>query len=324
MAISTNELQRTISYAQTFALIRPLTGLGGDSANYPYEPAFTNADWVMQFILSPPFAWWWNRQTISFNITAGTQDVTVNLPTFGWLERANLTMGGVETVTVDAGGSDYVVGDILQIVQSTNSSAEVEVTAVSSGAVTAVEIINTGSGYTTDTALDTTGGSGSGCTINITVVNSGAQFSKELELRTNISTDTTQVEPVFIAPQFEAADGDVTFRILPAADQSYTVTLQYQNAAQLFSSLDQTWTPIPDYFSYLYNEGFLAKTYEQMNDPRFAFTFQTFLQHVIAANQGLTDSQINLFLDTQLSTAREQQSVGQKAQLSRIGRGRYQ
>src|ERR1039458_1826896 len=86
---STIQLQRTINRSQQMIRLSPLTFV----ANTDNDPAFSNADWVMQTILAPPFAWRWNRvestPTIpTFVTTPGITDYTVSLPNFGWIEKA--------------------------------------------------------------------------------------------------------------------------------------------------------------------------------------------------------------------------------------------
>lgn len=92
---STIKLSRTINTSSRFVNQAPLVFTGTN------DPAFTIADWVRGFILSPPFAWRWNRgvvpaitvQPFSQSTQAppvGGQDYTVNLPNFGWLEQAVL------------------------------------------------------------------------------------------------------------------------------------------------------------------------------------------------------------------------------------------
>ncbi len=85
------------------------------------------------------------------------------------------------TAAVNAGGTGYVVGDMLSIsetggVVEEGLSASVEVTAVSSGVVTAVKVYH-GGAYSTDptttTANATSGGTGSGCTLDITFADTG-------------------------------------------------------------------------------------------------------------------------------------------------------
>lgn len=74
--------------------------------------------------------------------------------------------------TPTAGGTNYVVGDILTCSVG-GTGARVIVTAISTtGAVTAIELVASGTvtGFTTGTGKATTGGTGSGCTIEITSV----------------------------------------------------------------------------------------------------------------------------------------------------------
>jgi hypothetical protein len=247
---STNTLQRTINVAQNFVRNAPLTFSGTN------DPALTIADWVRQFILGPPFAWRWNRQTATFTTTAPTtnsttgavtvyQDYEESIEQFGWLEKATVT--------------------------------------------------------------DNT-------TVSAPVVH-------ELEVVLNLGEETLQNLPTRIAARLDDGNGNITFRLMPPPDKVYTVTLTYQAAAPLFQNLSDTWAPIPDYFSNLYNTGFMAKAYEYLNDGRFAPMLTTFLRQVIAANGGLTDTQANFFLFDQTNIANTQQSMLQGAQMGRQGRG---
>ena len=75
---------------------------------------------------------------------------------------------GVLTVAVNAGGSNYVVGDFVTLT-TTGTNASAYVTGVSStGAVTSLQLAASGSGYSNGSS-NTSGGSGSGLTITITV-----------------------------------------------------------------------------------------------------------------------------------------------------------
>jgi hypothetical protein len=73
----------------------------------------------------------------------------------------------VLNATPTAGGTGYVVGDILAI---TGGTATAIVSTVASGVVTGVALVTTGSGYTAGTGNATTGGTGTGATLNITTV----------------------------------------------------------------------------------------------------------------------------------------------------------
>lgn len=83
-----------------------------------------------------------------------------------------INTGGITAVNSSptAGGTGYVVGDILTI-STGGAGGKVRVTAVAAGVVTGVELYAAGtSAYTTGTGKATTGGTGSGCTVNITSV----------------------------------------------------------------------------------------------------------------------------------------------------------
>lgn len=77
----------------------------------------------------------------------------------------------VVAVAVNAGGSAYVVNDVIVPTQTDASGATLKVTAVDgSGAITGLVILASGKGYSVATALLTTGGTGMGATVNITAV----------------------------------------------------------------------------------------------------------------------------------------------------------
>jgi hypothetical protein len=233
MASSTIQLQRTIQRSQQYARLEYLLF----AANTYNDPAFSNADWVMQTILAPPFAWRWNRtvkgtpSVPAFTTVVGQSDYKVSLPNFGWLEKA-------------------------------------------------VEYDPT-SGYA----------------------------AAELQVQLLLGEDTLPNQTSRIAAQYDDGQGNITFRIFPAADKIYNVVLEYQNAAQLFTSTAQTWAPIPDYLSFVFNEGFDFRTFAYLSDPRSQFSGQLFYQSLAQMSEGLSDSQRNLWLEDKLITLRETQKL---------------
>jgi len=236
---STKTLQDAVNYASQCVRMAPLTGVGG-IAN---QPAFAIGDWVRQFILAPPFAWRWNRNTTTYSLFQGTNYTAISPVTFGWLEKAYLTS------------------------------------------------------------------------------NSGAVY--ELEVSRNLVGDSTQNQPKQICDLTDDGLGDIGFVTTPAADQSYTVNLIYQGSAPNFVNLSDTWSPIPDYFFYLIETGFLAKTYEYLNHELFVPTMSMFVKQVIAANAGLADSQKNIFMEEFINSQREVQSEIGNSQAGRAGRGLF-
>jgi len=218
---STNTLLRSIGYAQQFIRNSPLTFSGNS------DPALFNADWVKQFILSPPFAWRWNRGAVQIDLVQGTQDYVVNVPTFGWMER-------------------------------------------------------------------------------VSMVNSAIQpQSWALTISNELTVETNQQVPTHISAQSDDGNGNITFRIFPVPDQSYTVNVDFQAQAPTFVSTSNTWSPIPDYMSYLYNQGFLAKAYEYLGDPRFGEAMTLFVRQLVACSEGLNEQQKNIFLNGKIDTLRE-------------------
>lgn len=227
---STIPLSRTIALAQQFVRNAPQTFTLPTVTN---DPAFSNADWVRQFILSPPFAWRWNRTESNITCVIGQTDYTVSLANFGWIEKAIITFG--------------------------------------------------------DNGDQTT----------------------ELEVVVNLAKETNPNLPTRISAQLDDDAGNITFRLSPAPDAAYVITLTSQKAAGQFVATTDFWSPIPDYLSYLINTGFQAKTYEYLGDPRFTVVMQQFLQSVVSANGGLSDTQKNLFISDRINTTREQLGIQQ-------------
>lgn len=234
-----NTLQRSLNIASIFIRSAPLTGIN----QVVNEPGLTIGDTVKQFILSPPFAWRWNRGVVSFSTSPGQQDYAQTINDFGWLEKA--------------------------------------------------------------------------------VANDGQGNIQELEIQLTLAADSTPNLPIRISPILDNNSGSITFRMLPVPDKAYTVTLVYQKQATLFSTLTDTWAPIPDYFSYLYNTGVQAYTYGYINDLRYIPTLQIFVKQVLAANTGLDDSQKNIFLADFINSKRDEMTQLGKSQGGNTGRGLF-
>lgn len=87
--------------------------------------------------------------------------------------RADVGAIAVLASAPTAGGSGYVVGDVLNITDA-GTGATARVTAIGgSGAVSALVIVARGSGYATGTGKVTSGGTGTSCTVSITTIGTG-------------------------------------------------------------------------------------------------------------------------------------------------------
>jgi hypothetical protein len=124
-----------------------------------------------------------------------------------------------------------------------------------------------------------------------------------------ISGETLPNQPTRLAKLLEDGSGNITFRLFPPPDKVYNIVVEYQRSATLFTSLTQTWNPVPDYLNYLFNEGFFAKAAEYSNDPRYMQAMQMFLTDLAANSEGLNESQRNIWLESKLNAVRQTAGV---------------
>lgn len=122
---------------------------------------------------NPEYDFWSQGEFSDYGITTN-----ISAKLNGW-ESLGVSTGariaaGVQAIssTPTAGGSGYVIGDVLTCSVG-GTGAQVIVTSISPGGiVTGVELVHAGTatGFTTGAGKATTGGTGTGCTINITTV----------------------------------------------------------------------------------------------------------------------------------------------------------
>lgn len=99
-------VQNTIDWAAPYVGFLPLN-IGTNN-----EPAMSNANIIQQTVLSPPFAWAWNRNYKTFSTVTGVQDYTVSMTDFGYLEKATTTQSAkyVELTVCDVLAPDSRLG----------------------------------------------------------------------------------------------------------------------------------------------------------------------------------------------------------------------
>jgi len=156
--------------------------------------------------------------------------------------------------------------------------------------------------------------------LNFPIVNGQPGQSIELEVEMVVAGDQLVNQPTRITANLDDDNGNITFRLFPAPDQAYILNIIYQKAAPKFDSLTETWYPLPDYMSYIYTQGMKALAYEYIDEEKYAFAFQMFLRQVTAANDGLTETEKNIFLSHQMITQAEQQNTMGTAQIARSAR----
>lgn len=144
--------------------------------------------------------------------------------------------------------------------------------------------------------------------------------SWELEPRLILPNNQDIGRPSHIAANLDDNEGNITYSLYPTPDKVYTVTVVYQKKPVMFTSLTQPWAPIPDEYQHLYNSGFLSWAYENIDDARFLPEYQKFIKSVIAASEGLTDSQKLLFLTEKLVEMRQSENAQMGPQQGRGSR----
>jgi hypothetical protein len=141
---------------------------------------------------------------------------------------------------------------------------------------------------------------------------------KEIEVRLGLAAESAVKRPSSVSAQLMETDGDVTFRLNTIPDQLYTLDGIYQKAPVLMSSMANTWSPIPDHLSYIYDWGFLSFVSLLTKDARFPIFGSRFTSHLLGAQEGLTALQRNIFLgnflEVMTQTGRAQMTTQQGVQ----------
>ncbi len=142
----------------------------------------------------------------------------------------------------------------------------------------------------------------------------------EIEVAQVLARDTNPNRPQKIAPILDDNAGNITFRIQPAPDQAYPVTLVYQKAVVLATSLAGNWAPIPDRYSFLYEQAMLGLMQGMYSSQLYVANMEMFFRQLVGAAEGLTDTEKAIFLEDQLRILRTAQSTGISVQQGKQSR----
>jgi hypothetical protein len=315
-ALSTTKILQTMEWAKKLNFGRS-SALG----NF-IEPAITSANIILQTILGPPFEWWWNNQTLSLITNPNTTPATItntvlnaNVATYTTQAAHNFNAGQLVIVIGSTNGAG--VFNVMNAIIASVPSATTFTVAIQSGNVGSAVDTGTATVNPQDYAV---AASQFGRIENASVQTLGASANwMQLEVKNSLALDSTLGRPRFIAPHNQDQLGNVTFRIMPAPDKAYPVSVHIQQAAQLISSVNSSWAPLPDFMGYIYNWGFLAMMYMFADDPRFATANQKFIAHLLSAAEGLDEQQKNIFLNNwNNTTATRQQRMQQGIQATGV------
>lgn len=113
-----------------------------------------------------------------------------------------------------------------------------------------------------------------------------------------------QRQPTLMAPQYDDNNGNITFRFNSVPDGDYTAFVDFQNAATLITSPADTFTPLSDYFGYLFNKGMLSEGALLVNDSRFSIWRSEWIAQCLATQDGLDAQAKDMFYNQFMNTTR--------------------
>lgn len=280
MTTSTITLLDTIEWSKRFNGRRPIA-LGNN-----LEPALTSANTILQTILGAPFVWRWNRITTGFITTPGQQDYYL----FNWQPNTPVNVGWL---TVDNhGNSQQVTTAGTTGLGAPTWNNIIDETTVDNDVIwTNLGPINTPVSQTYSFGWIETSSVQS-------VINPSPLVLKwnEIESKICLGLDSTLSRPKFISAQGDDGTGNILFRLMPVPDVAYPVAITMQQKPPLFSKLSDTWSPIPNEYSRIYNWGFLALSWLFADDSRFGLANQKFVSQLLSVNEGLSETEKNIFL----------------------------
>lgn len=144
----------------------------------------------------------------------------------------------------------------------------------------------------------------------------------ELNGSTALAKVSSQRTPTLIAAQYDDNQGNITFRVNSVPDADYTVYLDTQNAAPLIMSPADTFTPLSDYFGYLFNKGMLSEGALLVNDSRFSIWRSEWIAQMLATQDGLDAQAKDMFYSQFMNTTRTVQRSSGATQNGTGGRPR--
>lgn len=307
-----NILQGTINWAQAFIQYSPLTAGTGS------EPAISIASMIRNSIMNAPFTWSWNRIEDSTTPTVvGTQDYTINLTNFAFLEKVSLT---------DPLGAIWEIKDIYNTNALSKSKTQQRPSAIS--------VINSTPG--TSVKFRFQGVPDKIYTINLTYQGLSPQFGPfTVNSAANASAGNTAYTGIFTAASFPAGQtatisgfvtnvsNNGTFVIV----SSNSTTLVLANAFGVAEAISATainggWSPIPDQYSDVYNNLFLSEAFEAVGEENDAARYrQRGVAALLSKAEGLTETQRNAWTQQWISRSTEAAAATLRVQQGGQARG---
>jgi hypothetical protein len=292
MAISTVTISQTMEWAKKLSFNR-LSAIGNN-----LEPALTSANMVMQTVLGPPFQWWWNTQELSFTTSPVPKSSTITnvvvAAGIATILTANTFAVGNLLIPSGVASATFLNGQLLIVLtaSATQITAAVSTTTYATHADTGTLTNATTQDYTIVAPAFSH-------IEHASVLDTSKTPSNwvELKVQNNLALDSRNARPIFVGPEVEDGNGNMTFRVMPSPNAIYPVSIHVQLAAPLITSINQTWGPMPDFMQYIYSWGFLALIWAFADDARFQIANAKFTAGLLARAEGLTEEERSIFMN---------------------------
>jgi len=275
----------SINYSQPYINYSPLT------AGVASNPAVNIATMIRNAFLNAPMSWSWNRNEQTFATVAGTQDYTESWTDFGFIEKCSLT---------DSNSNVWEVRDVYNTNALGVSSFQQQPNAVS-------VLLNT---FGSSQKFRFMGAPDAIYTVTMTYQKFSIPFAQfTLSAAGNASLGHTTYTGVF-TPSYFITGANATVAGFSTAANNGTFPIVSCNATSLVLSnaggvaestaatvINSDWSPIPDSFSDVYNNLFLAEAFSVVDEENSAMRYrQRGIAALLSKAEGLTSTQINAFL----------------------------
>ncbi len=293
-----NTLQGTINWAQTYIEYSPLTaGIG-------FEPAISVASIIRNTMMTAPMTWPWNRkEDTSKQPQQGVQDYTyTSLVDFGFLEKVSL---------IDSKGLVYEMKDVL------NTAALSRGGSVQRPQTCCVILNNPGVSLT----IRFMGIPDQVYTIVLTYQMLPIQFQAfTVTSAGTAASGQTTYQGIFNPVAFPAnsvanisgfvtnAGNNGSFNVVSATATALVLSNPggvAETPTTPATAINENWGPIPDSYSDIYNNLFLGEAFAAVDETRSQVYRQLVVVSFLGKQEGLTDTQKNIFAAQWMAQGRE-------------------
>jgi hypothetical protein len=314
-------LQQTINWSSTFIEYAP------ETAGTGMEPAISTATMVKNTILNAPFTWPWNRNEYLIssgtppNLVGGTQDYVFTIPDFAYLEKVSL----LSTDGLDGFELKDVYNRNILGISSNSKQAQPNAAAIkyyTPGSTIAVRFLpipdQNYTGTLTYQKLSVPFTFFNFEAVDVISLVAFYQFSSSQ----NYPTNYFQGQNISVTG-FDIAANNGIFPCV-ASTNSYLILTNPNAITDTHAATGFTadWSPIPDSFSDIYNNLFLAEMMASVDDAREQVYRQRGIAALLSKAEGLSEMQVNAFLAQYIARGTAQQAAAlQRTQQATQARG---